>query len=278
MQTIKVSQHEVESGKMQRVHVEAALKALREDGVVVLSGVVDTDHIDRLCAKMLEDIYTVEKTQGIVNNWQGVRPPVFHPYLFRDIVYNEMAIAVTHRLLGDGMALDAYGANTAFLGDTQQKAHADTVQLWPELETVPPPHCVVINIPLVDVDEANGATKAWLGTHKDTRIYAGNRHPTDEMIAEWEVKRPAERVCTRKGDLVIRDMRVWHCGMPNTTDAPRPMLAIIYRCQWSSGSGFEAERGTEDFFQHPILRNSAVFVDAPMDYLHQGHSRPLRKK
>ena len=278
MQTVKISRKEIERGVMQPENLDAAINAVREDGVVLLPGVINIEHIERLGEKMLEDIQTVEKTQGIVNNWQGVRPPLFHPYLFKDIVFNEMAVAVSHRLMGDGIVIDACGANTAFWGNTQQGVHADAHQLWSTLDFVPPPHNIVINVVLVDVDESNGATKFWPGTHTDTRITAGNRRPTEEMIAEWEAKRPAERMCTKKGDLVVRDMRVWHCGMPNHTDIPRPMLAIIYQSGWWQRSGFEAEKGSEDFFEHPILQNSAVFVDAPIDYLHQGHSRPLRKR
>jgi len=276
MQTIYISSKEISSGVMSSKHIDAAIEALREDGVVVLPGVVSIEDIDCLREKMLDDISTLEGSNGIVHDWHGVRPPPFHPYLFKDVLYNEMAIAVMHPLLGKDFVLDSYGSNTAFPGDAQQGFHSDTQQLWPNLDVVPPLHCIVVNIPLVEVDESNGATKIWRGTHKDIRIHADNRQPISEIIKEWEGKQPAECMCTRKGDLVLRDMRVWHCGMPNFTDTPRPMLAIIYRCAWSPLNGFHAEKGCEGFFTHPILQNSAVFVEAPIDYLHQGHSRPFR--
>ena len=275
MRTLKISSDEVKSGHMHADNIQASIKALKEDGVVLLSGVIDVDHIDRLSQKMLEDVDSVEQTNGISNNWQGVRPPPFHPYLFSDIVFNEMVITITHQIMGDGVILDSYGANTAFSGNEQQGVHADTHQLWPNLDYIPPPHCIVINVPLVDVDQSNGATKVWLGTHQDTRIQPNNRHITEEMIAEWDAKRPAEYTFSQRGDLILRDMRVWHCGMPNHTDTPRPMLAMIHRCEWESQWGFEVQKGTEAFFQHPILRTSAVYTDAPIDYLRQGHSKPL---
>ena len=186
-----------------------------------------------------------------------------------------MAIAVTHQIMGDGVTLDSYGANTAFSGSDKQGVHADTHQLWPNLDHIPPPHCIVVNVPLVDVDESNGATKVWLGTHQDTRIQPKNRHITEDMTTEWNTKRPAEYTFSQRGDLILRDMRVWHCGMPNHTDTPRPMLAMIHRCVWEPQWGFEVQKGTEDFFQHPILQTSAVYIDEPIDYLQQGHSKPL---
>ena len=34
------------------------------------------------------------------------------------------------------------------------------------------------------------------------------------------------------GSIVLRDMRTWHRGMPNTTDQPRTMLTIVYYRQY----------------------------------------------
>ena len=275
MQILKISYDEIKSGQMHADNIQASIKALQEDGVILLSGAIDVDHIDCLGQKMLEDIDRVKQTNGISNNWQGVRPPPFHPYLFSDIVFNEMAIAVTHQIMGDGVTLDSYGANTAFSGSDQQGVHADTHQLWPNLDHIPPPHCIVVNVPLVDVDKSNGATKVWLGTHQATRIQPKNRHITEDMTTEWNTKRPAEYTFSQRGDLILRDMRVWHFGMPNHTNTPRPMLAMIHRCVWEPQWGFEVQKGTEDFFQHPILQTSAVYIDEPIDYLQQGHSKPL---
>lgn len=34
------------------------------------------------------------------------------------------------------------------------------------------------------------------------------------------------------GSLIIRDLRLWHAGMPNTTDEIRIMLAMIHFAPW----------------------------------------------
>ena len=275
MQTVEISRSERESGKMREATLQAAVEAILQDGVVLLPQVIDVGHIDALGEKMQADICRLNGAERFEGSWSGLRPPPFAPYLFKDIVYNEMAIAVTHRLMGDGVVLDSYGANTAFSGDQAQSIHADTHQLWPHLEVTPPPHCIVVNVCLADVEETNGGTKVWPGTHADNRILAENRRPTADMVAEWEQRRPPEQVDSRKGDLILRDMRVWHCGMPNRTDTPRVMLAMIHRPQWAIKWGFEAESGAEEFFDHPVLGHTAVFLDRPIDYLHQGHSQPM---
>ena len=68
MRTLKVSCDEVKSGHMHADNIQASIKALKEDGAVLLSGVIDVDHIDRLSQKMLEDVDSVEQTNGISNN------------------------------------------------------------------------------------------------------------------------------------------------------------------------------------------------------------------
>ena len=275
MQHIDISSGERRSNTLSEKTLNAALTAFRADGYVCMPDVIDTDHIDALNEKMQADIRTVEKERGISDNYQGVRPPPFHPHLYKDILFNPFALAISYALLGDGCKLSTYGANTAFAGSKPQRVHADATQLWADLEQAPPCHALVVNVTLVDVDEKNGATIAWPGTHLDTRLHAGERFPSDEMCASWP--REPERVCTQRGDLVLRDLRVWHGGMPNKTKIHRPMLAMVHHARWWSGGAVEFEKGTEEFLAHPQLKVEAVFVDQPIDYLFQGHSRPVKK-
>ena len=81
MRSVEVTREEVESGKMRLEHVDAAVEAMKEEGVVLLPGVIDTDHVDALGEKMLDDIKTLDERTGINGNWAGVRPPPFHPHL-----------------------------------------------------------------------------------------------------------------------------------------------------------------------------------------------------
>jgi hypothetical protein len=43
---------------------------------------------------------------------------------------------------------------------------------------------------------------------------------------------PSVRTNVRAGDLIVRDLRLWHRGMPNQTTAIRTMLAIVYNTPW----------------------------------------------
>lgn len=275
MQHIELSTSERRNSTFSEQTLKAAIAAMQKDGYVCLPNVIHTDHVDALNEKMQADIRQVEKERGIDDNYQGVRPPPFHPYLYEDILFNPFAVSVSHALFGDDCTLSTYGANTAFAGSKPQRVHADATQLWSELDQATPCHALVVNVSLVDVDEKNGATIAWPGTHLDTRLHSSNRFPTDEMCTAWS--RGSERVCTQRGDLVLRDLRVWHGGMPNTTNIHRPMLAMVHHTRWWAGGAVEFEVGTQEFLQHPQLKVEAVFVDPPIDYLFQGHSRPDKK-
>jgi hypothetical protein len=276
MISIEITQEERKTGQLAPEKLATAVEAMNEDGVVALRQAIDVAAVDKLGARMLEDLAQYAELYEIDNNFQGVRPPPFHPFLFPEIVFNEPAIAVSRAILGPGATLTSYGANTAFVGSQTQHVHADGVP--PQPGPLGPCTLLVINVPLVDMTEENGATIYWPGTHQDTRLHSGNRFPTEEMIAEWQAKRPAERVLAQRGDLVLRDMRVWHGGMPNRTQTHRPMLALVHRYEKPEQGTFEAEEGSEAFWSsHPLLQTSPFFVPKPIDYLRQGHSRPGKK-
>jgi Phytanoyl-CoA dioxygenase (PhyH) len=275
MISIEISAAERASGQLSVEKVATAVQAMAEDGVVALRQAIELAAVDALCARMLEDLARYELEYEIDNNFQGIRPPPFHPFLFREIIFNEPAITISRAVLGDGATLTGYGANTAFVGSQVQQVHADTVP--PEPGPYQPCRFLVVNVPLVDMTEENGATIYWPGTHHDLRLHSGNRFPTDEMIAEWQAKRPAERVFAKRGDLVLRDLRVWHGGMPNSTTTHRPMLAIVHRWEKPENTSFEAEEGSEAFWaSHPRLQTNPSFVPKPINYLQQGHSRPRK--
>ena len=57
------------------------------------------------------------------------------------------------------------------------------------------------------------------------------------------------------------------------------MLAMVYRTYKPEKGTFEAEKGSEDFWNsHPVVKTNPVFLDKPIPYLHQGHSRPNQTK
>jgi ectoine hydroxylase-related dioxygenase (phytanoyl-CoA dioxygenase family) len=106
---------------------------------------------------------------------------------------------------------------------------------------------VIANTALVDFTEENGATEFWLGTHAYSDETC-QTIATPELIAKDEsVKKPqtvGDPACPvrpeavearralrppvlatmKKGDVMLRDFRTWHAGMPNNTEEDRIMI------------------------------------------------------
>ncbi len=270
---IDLTDFERRSGRMTDVHLRQAVSALADDGLVLLPDIVAHAHLDLLDARMADDLAYFQRRHSVERNYQGLNPPPFRPYLFRDILLNELVIQVTHAVLGDGVGNIGYNANTAFPGSAPQRIHADVAHLWSGLSRSTPAYALVVNVPLVGVTEDNGATLYYPGTHADPRTALDDKYPQQAQLDEWAHRRPPERMCSQKGDIVIRDVRLWHGGMPNESDRARTMIAMGHAKPWFRG-GTRFERGCEPFFDHPVLTTRATFVEPPINYVYQGSVPP----
>ncbi|HXK20574.1 MAG TPA: phytanoyl-CoA dioxygenase family protein [Polyangiaceae bacterium] len=86
---------------------------------------------------------------------------------------------------------------------------------------------LVVNVAAVDTDLHNGAMEIIPRTHRREFKY-------------WEIAlRRAERsrVSMRQGDALLRISTLWHRGMPNHSNDPRPMLAFT----WEDGGSHEQD-------------------------------------
>jgi hypothetical protein len=88
-----------------------------------------------------------------------------------------------------------------------------------------------------------------------------------ERVAARRAAAPPVRGCTRLGDVLLRDARLWHRGMSNFSDAPRHMLAMIHRPSWFRPTAVPFRRDAEPFLAALPLKTTAVFHDE-VDYLH----------
>jgi len=281
---LDISPDEVRSGRMTPEHVTAAVSALQAEGFVVLKDVVDQGHLETLRTKMLADVDAILARDDAPYNFNigNVQqdPPPFPPYLFQDILLNEMVIAVTHALLGDGVKNAYYSGNTALKSDKRQPPHADVGHIWPDMPVATPAFSVVVNVPVVDMTPTNGSTELWPGSHLDTTVSMNGSIsvPTDVLERRRQIAPPIQP-SVRAGSVLIRDIRLWHAGMPNHTDAPRPMIAMIHWVHWwNVGEVIRFPKGTEPLFQHPVLKTQAVFVEGPIDYIHHNEAYDFQKE
>jgi phytanoyl-CoA dioxygenase PhyH len=275
MITIDLTPEDRAAGQLVGDRLRTAVEALRTDGLLLLADVVDPAHLDVLHERMLADLDAFRARPDTPYNWNPgnlqQNPPPFPPYLFADVLLNPYVISVTSTVLGPGVKNVMYGGNTALPGDQRQPVHSDVGHLWPigSLEAPHPPAQLVVNLPTVDVSPQNGATELWLGTHRELGVGVGDdiKIPPD-LLERRRAIAPPFQPTFRRGSALIRDIRLWHAGMPNRTDHPRPMIAMIHSSAWlETGEPLLFPTGTESFFEHPVLRTAARFTDDPIDYV-----------
>ncbi len=250
-----------------------AIEALRTDGIVVLEDAIDLEHIAILREKYLADVELLLNRKDKPFNWNPGNlqqdPPPFPPYLFRDVLVNDAVIAVTKGILGAGLKSAFYSGNTALPSPHRQPVHADSGQLWPHLKVAHPAYAIVVNVGLVEMSAENGVTEMWPGTHTDTSVImqTGDIKVSPEALEARRAIEPPVQPTVKLGSVVLRDIRMWHAGMPNHTQNPRPMIAMIHFVSWWPTSALKFPTGTEDTFTHPDLITHAEFVETAVDYI-----------
>ena len=266
--TISTKEHSAEA--LSSAHLNQAVAAIRNDGYVVLADIVARDHLDQLHKRMDEDSQPLFDAQ----QWSGagglpghlmLGPPPFAPFVFRDIVANPFVIQVSQAILGDSFFNGLYSGNTNCPGSATQPLHRDVGHLWPELTVAHPAASLVVNIAPHDVDEESGSIELWPGSHLDPSFGS-------VIDAETEAARraiaPPIRGNTRKGSVLIRDMRLWHRGVPNLSDRRRHMIAMVHNIGWLvRGRTLSFGKGCEAAFPDSVLDHNVVFTDEPIDYV-----------
>ena len=234
--SITLSQHELDTKTLTSHHIQAAIEALHRDGICVLANAISTSHIDTLNSRMVpeaESLYARTSTHHNFGLGTGniQQDAIVDPnFIFNDIIANPFATAVTECLLGPNPRLRFQSANTAFKAEKRQPVHVDVHFDFPAI-----PFGICVNINLIDVDAEHGSTEIWLGSHLDTRWKeaekSGSVIPADVLEKRRRISPPVQPSLP-KGSLVLRDLRLWHAGMPNRTDETRVMLVGIHFPHW----------------------------------------------
>ncbi|KAK2000214.1 phytanoyl-CoA dioxygenase [Colletotrichum falcatum] len=245
---IRPSDGEIRDQALSPRNLELAVRHLHADGLVVVEDVVPHADLDALNRKMVGDALHLQSLgdEGPFNynlgNLQQDPPPVAE-HFYKSIFTNPVATQITSSVLGPRPKLTFLSANSAMppspaSGPPQrQPVHSDADFAHP-----PHPFALVVNVPLVAMTPANGSTELWLGTHADPDAYASSQEGAHGDRASGRIRqaalaarravRPPSQPAVRKGSLVVRDLRLWHAGMPNATADVRVMLAMIHFAPW----------------------------------------------
>lgn len=150
-----------------------------------------------------------------------------------------IATQITSAVLGPRPKWTFCSANSAMpplpgAAPQRQPVHSDA-----DFDHPSHPFALVINIPLVTMTPENGSTELWLGTHTADVSAQEGKHGErasgrirESILAERRGVRGPSQPIVRKGSIVLRDLRLWHAGMPNMSDDVRVMLAMIHFAPW----------------------------------------------
>ena len=178
MTELTITQAEKEHGHLEDTRLAMAVRAVREEGFVVLHNAIDPAHIAVLRERMLADAAQIAALDQVPYQFRTGHlqqdPPPFSPYLFRDVLVNAFAVDITQALLGEGVKNAFYSGNCCLPNNNRQPLHVDIGHLWPGLQKAHPAHALVVNVPVVDMTAENGSTELWPGTHLDTTRTMGD--------------------------------------------------------------------------------------------------------
>lgn len=242
------SPEEIAAGKLNNANSRLLLEALHIDGLVVLRDVIDPAHLDALNVEMIKDAKRgveigVKLNQGGDNMQQG--PPLTPTSLFFDDIYlNKMIFHAMMLYLGQGAKWDLVTGNTALPNSTKrQPVHSDADFQHPDC-----PFYAVAAVPMITTGPATGATEFWLGgTHR------GNAHNQvegacsirNDLVETRRAIQPPIQPYVPKGSVYIRDLRLWHAGMPNPSDQWRCVISLGFSAAWyKPGLQFRVPKGS----------------------------------
>jgi ectoine hydroxylase-related dioxygenase (phytanoyl-CoA dioxygenase family) len=281
--SIHVSEDARRAGKPSLEHIAEAVSFLHRDGIVLLENVVDTAHLDHLNSVLVPEALDIASNPnhhfnfGTQTRNMDQAPPPVKELMYRDVWANPFACAVLSAVLGPQPVVHYAMGNTALQADPsgRQPVHSDCEFDHPVFY----PWAYVVNINLVDTSPANGATEFWPGSH---HVSTPEAHAVDsvdarervlqikpELVEERRRHSPPIQPSTKKGSIIIRDMRLWHAGRPNLTPDPRVMLAFVVEPAWFQGKAKVplplAVKGLIDSWSNDIQFN-AEWVDGVVDH------------
>jgi ectoine hydroxylase-related dioxygenase (phytanoyl-CoA dioxygenase family) len=257
-------------GVLSGANLERVLVAMQRDGVLVIDQIIDHAPLDALKQRMDRDsVELLAFCDSIGGNprdrghlQQG--PPPMVPYVFPGYVANALVCDALRAILGTTAYCEFYNGNTNCPDSTYQELHLDAVHSSSVDGVAAATSAVVVNVVPQDVDERNGAVELWPGTH--TIVV-----PTPVPDAAIEARRAAGapvRGAFRKGDVLLRDSRLWHRGVPNPSQEYRHMIAMVFVSGGKpKGRPIAFARDCEWLLANAPLPFNATFSDEPIDYL-----------
>lgn len=249
----------------------AAVRTFRDAGLVTFEDALELDFLRDVRAACDTELAAFLEAQGGLkgmegrtfgHNHVGFFPAWAGPLADARLLAHPIVVQMLTALLGENFTCSFYNTNTAFPDSGIQPVHRDSGPLFgTEFSAPTPPTHIVLNVPLCPFTLENGSTELWPGTH----LIVDSAQAEAKMLETRARAMPSARLNLGLGGIALRDLRLWHRGMPNGSDTPRTMLAIVYQREWLASDTVTVPRATWESWparaKH-IFRKNTVVDDA----------------
>ena len=232
--------------------LEHAVRLFHRDGFVVIAGVLDDERVERLaagCDAAVREIVALD--EGHRGNRGSHRYSFGGSSLTRSQLHRpewqmllelDFVVRIVGAIFGsEDFVLRAASGDFCLPGAVDyQRLHSD-VRDWSDAETTPfsafhdprgrmsirdlPCPYVCVNFLPQEVTRVNGPTRQIPGTQ-----HSRERIPSLEEEPEWM---RLSTVCPAPaGAIMVRDVRAWHGGTPNVSDAVRSIPNLEFYAPW----------------------------------------------
>jgi ectoine hydroxylase-related dioxygenase (phytanoyl-CoA dioxygenase family) len=273
-----ISDEELRKGTTSSATIQLALKQFHKDGFVIIENAIDHESIDRLRTRMERDVQTnlclpqVSYNHGLEAGNVSQTPPLQREYITEQLYANRHAIAILENIIGPRPQLSWVGSNIVLpQSHGRQAVHTDFYAQHLDFPTG-----VEVYTYLDHCSGINGSTEIWPGTHIgyniDDHIAIDSSWIKQEVFSARAAVQPPVQLNVPKGSICIRDLRMWHAGMPNYTDHPRIMFGLVYFPRWYGAHmrlvlPLDVKEAVESW-THVDIASHTDFVDNLVDYLH----------
>ena len=241
--------------------VEQLKQTFAEEGYLVFKGVVSPERLKQMHAHLSREFEEAKRSGrlmaggGTISGHLNCFPGEESRFAY-EAIEQAGIVDLIKEIFPKATRMPNVGCNFNMPHSVAQHYHADRNFL---------DHFMIANVAVVDTTIQNGAIDMIPGTHKKFYKYW--------RFALEGVARKSVRIEMKQGDVLIRTSNVWHRGMPNFTDAPRPMLAFT----WEDGGTkqpdpFQIDGGKvafkQNWYQPTALGRlrERIYVAAPISY------------
>ena len=240
----QVVDQEWRNGSLAADKLDKIQESFKTIGFAVVAGLVPSEICEQLMAAFLEDVELVREKAGLTPHEKHTAkghlqlgPRRCAPYVHKEMVANPIIESVIAKLLGPEAWLGFFNGNVNCPGSGYQPLHFDRPYAWMTEQAAKaagqswPPSSTTVScsLALSEITEAAGATEIYPGSQRETDVTTWGKgeqpvhHP--EVVAKWH---PPASMTIPAGGICFRDPRMWHRGVRNPSDTPRPMVALTY--------------------------------------------------